>query len=131
MTDSEKPDLILDKIEGMEQKVAGLDQKVKELDQKVAGLDQKVAGLSQDVAGLDQKVDVLETDMQDVKQKLTKVDLTLDNEIRTNIKRVAEGHLDLSRNLHEAIKHNNKMEMMAIRVGVLETEVRDFKQNIC
>lgn len=44
------------------------------------------------------KVTTLESEMkdvkQDVKQKVTKIDMTLEYEIRVNIQRVAEGHLD-------------------------------------
>ena len=65
-----------------------------------------------------EKLDKLENDVTDIK-------LTLENEIRVNIQRVAEGHLDLSRNLHEAL--NNEKEMLAIRVSVLETELRRIK----
>ena len=61
------------------------------------------------------KLDKLENDITDIK-------LTLENEIRVNIQRVAEGHLDLSRNLHEALKIDSEKEMLAIRVSVLETE---------
>ena len=35
---------------------------------------------------------------------MTKIDLTVENEIRVNIQRVAEGHLDLSRKLNECIR---------------------------
>ena len=69
------------------------------------------------------KLDKLENDVTDIK-------LTLENEIRTNIQRVAEGHLDLSRNLHEALKIDNEKEMLAIRVNVLETELRRLKERI-
>ena len=67
-----------------------------------------------------EKLDKLENDVTDIK-------LTLENEIRVNIQRVAEGHLDLSRNLHEALKIDNEKEMLAIRVSVLETELRRIK----
>ena len=67
-----------------------------------------------------EKLDKLENDITDIK-------LTLENEIRVNIQRVAEGHLDLSRNLHEALKIDNEKEMLAIRVSVLETELRRIK----
>lgn len=69
------------------------------------------------------KLDKLENDVTDMK-------LTLENEIRTNIQHIAEGHLDLSRNLHEALKIDNEKEMLAIRVNVLETEVRRLKDRI-
>lgn len=70
-----------------------------------------------------EKLDKIENDMKDIK-------LTLENEIRVNIQRVAEGHLDLSRNLHEAIRIDNEKEMLAIRVSVLETELRRIKAQI-
>jgi len=69
------------------------------------------------------KLDKLENDVTDIK-------LTLENEIRVNIQRVAEGHLDLSRNLHEALKIDTEKEMLAIRVNVLETELRRLKERI-
>ncbi len=76
-------------------------------------------------------------DMQELKgkvsaieNKVTDIGLTLENEIRVNIQRVAEGHLDLSRNLHEALKIDNEKEMLAIRVNVLETELRRIKAKL-
>ena len=75
--------------------------------------------------------------MQELKQKVlniesdvTSIKLTLDNEIRANIQRVAEGHLDLSRNLHDAMQPSNEVEMLAIKVRMLETEARDLKHKI-
>ena len=102
MTDSEKLDLLLE----------------------------KVSGLESDVSDLKSDVNNLKSDMQDIKQKVTKIDLTLENEIRVNIKRVAEGHLDLSRNLHYAMKPNNEIEMLAIKVNMLESDVRELKHKI-
>lgn len=76
-------------------------------------------------------------DTQELKQKVsnieddvTNIKLTLENEIRINIQRVAEGHLDLSRNLHDAMKPSSEVEMLAIKVRMLETEVRDLKHKI-
>ena len=70
-----------------------------------------------------EKLDKLENDVTDIK-------LTLENEIRVNIQRVAEGHLDLSRNLHDAMRPSNEVEMLAIKVRMLETDVRDLKARL-
>jgi len=125
MTDSEKLDLILEKVSNLDAKVSNLDTKVVDLDTKVVDLDTKVvdldtkvvdldakvvdldtrvASLDTRVASLDTRVATLETDMQAIKHQVTKTNLIIENEIRVNIQRVAEGHLDLSRKLNECIK---------------------------
>ena len=116
MTDSEKLNLILEK-------VGTLESDMKDVKEKVSTLDEKVGTL-------DESVNSLKADMQEVKQKVSKIDLTLENEIRVNIQRVAEGHLDISRNLHEAMKPNNEIEMLAIKVRMLESDVRELKYKI-
>jgi predicted nucleic acid-binding Zn-ribbon protein len=102
MTDSEKIDLILEKLEGLNEKYDGLNEKYD---------------------GLNEKFDGIQNDVTDIK-------LTLENEIRVNIQRVAEGHLDLSRNLHEAMKPSNEVEMLAIKVRMLETDMMEIKRKI-
>ena len=102
MTDNEKLDLIL-------QKISGLDEKVNSIDKRVSSL---------------------EEDLKEVRNKVTQTKLILENEIRVNIQRVAEGHLDLSRNLHEAMKPSNEVEMLAIKVRMLESDVQELKRKI-
>ena len=116
MTDSEKLDLILNKMDNLENKIDRLEEKVDRLEERVARLEEKVDRL-------EERVDCIENDVRDIK-------LTLENEIRTNIQRVAEGHLDLSRNLHEVMKPNNEIEMLAVKVSMLETDVRELKRKI-
>ena len=76
------------------------------------------------------KISNLESDLQEVKKRVTNTDLVIENEIRVNIQRVAEGHLDLSRNLHDAMRPSNEVEMLAIKVRMLETDVRDLKARL-
>ena len=116
MTDSEKLNLILDKVGILDESVSSLKSDMKDVKEKVGTLDESVNSLK--------------ADMQEVKQKVSKIDLTLENEIRVNIQRVAEGHLDISRNLHEAMKPNNEIEMLAIKVRMLESDVRELKYKI-
>mgnify|MGYP001046752855 CR=1 FL=1 len=84
-----------------------------------------------------EKLDLILSEIQELKQrttnvenKVTNIELTLENEISVNIKRVAEGHLDLSRNLHEALKIDSEKEMMAVRVNIIESELRRIKQRL-
>lgn len=116
MTDSEKLDLILLKMQGMENEMQGMKTGMQ--------------GMETRMQGMETKMQTLENDLQEVKQKVTNIDLTLENEIRVNIRRVAEGHLDISRNLHDALKIDSEKEMLVIRVNILESELRRMKERL-
>lgn len=77
-----------------------------------------------------ERVTNIENKVSTIESKVTNIELTLENEIRVNIQRVAEGHLDLLRNFHEAMKMDSEKEMLAIRVNVLETELRRIKTQL-
>ena len=62
--------------------------------------------------------------------KITDIQLTLENVTNKNIQIIAEGHLDLSRKLDDALKVENEKEMLLIRVDRLENELRRVKERI-
>ena len=116
MSDSQKLDLILSKLSENDKKFEETDKKLVEIGKKLTEVDKKLTEA-------DKKLDKLENDVTDIK-------LTLENEIRTSIVRVAEGHLDLSRKLSEATRIDDEKEMIAIRVSMLETEMRRLRQQL-
>ena len=107
----------------IKQRVASVEQKVTELDQRVAGVEQKVTKLEQKVTELDQKFTVLD-------EKVTGLELVIENETNVNIRRIAEGHCDLVRNLREARKVDDEKELLAIRVTVLESDMSKVKHQL-
>ncbi len=109
MTDGEKLDLVLAELQGMKTEIQDIKTEIRDMKTEIQDLK----------AGL-----------EEVNLKVTKIDLTIENEIRVNIQRVAEGHLDLSRNMHEVMKPNNEIKMLAIKVRMLETDIREIKSKI-
>ena len=91
--------------------------------QKLDGVDRRFESMEARLDAMDTRLDALDTGLRNVRLKL-------ENEIAENIKRVAEGHMDLSRNLHEAMKPQTEIEMLVIRVNSLETKVRDLQQKV-
>lgn len=69
-------------------------------------------------------------ELEKLNAKVTDIQLTLENETNRNIRIIAEGHLDLSRKLDDALKVENEKEMLLIRVNHLESEIRRIKQRI-
>lgn len=90
----------------------------------------KIANMESKIENIESRTENMESNMESMKSDITSIKLTIENEIRVNIQRVAEGHLDLSRNLHEAMKPSNEVEMLAIKVNFLESEIRELKRKI-
>ena len=130
----EKLDLILSKMGSLETEIQGMKSDMLDMKHDMQGMKGDIQGLKDDMLGMKGDIQGLKDDMlgmkddiQRLNDKVTKMDLTLENEIRVNIQRVAEGHLDLSRILHDAMKPNSEVEMLAIKVRQLESEVQDIK----
>lgn len=98
--------------------------------QKLDGVDRRFESMEARLDGMDRRFDAVEARLDALDTGLRNVRLKLENEIAENIKRVAEGHMDLSRNLHEAMKPQTEIEMLVIRVNSLETKVRDLQQKV-
>lgn len=73
--------------------------------------------------GMDERFDRLERQVHENTEGIRRINLCLENEIRPSIMRIAEGHLDLSRKLDEAIKQDKEKEKMAVRLNFLEGRV--------
>lgn len=77
-----------------------------------------------------EKLDKMDSRLNKVESKVTEVQMTLENETNKNINIIAEGHLDLSRKLDNALKVENEKEMLLLRVTRLENELRRLKAKI-
>ena len=151
MTDSEKLDLLLkgmqeintrlssieDRLSALEERVAVIEDRLSALEERVAVIEDRLTVVEDRLSVVEDRLSVVEDRLSVVENRLTAVEqdirqikLVAENELRVNIKRIAEGHLDLSRNLHEAIKPCAEMEMLTVRVGILESDVRNIKKKM-
>ncbi len=69
-------------------------------------------------------------DMQTVKRNISDIYLTLENDTNKKIQIIAEGHLDLSRKLDDALKIDQEKELLLPRVANLENEVRRLRDRV-
>ncbi len=91
------------------------------IEEKVASMEEKVTSLEEKVISIDERVSSLE-------QEVSKINVTLENETNRNIKIIAEGHLDLSRKLNEAIRLSSdikaKQEIQDIYINMHQNQLR-------
>ncbi len=144
MTDNEKLDLLIERVGDLQNHISDLKTDMTSVKGEVSGLKGDVSGLKTDMEEMKEELSELKTDMtsvkgevsglreelSDVKTDVQSTKMIMENEIRVNIQRVAEGHLDLSRNLHEAMKPSNTMEMLQIQVSVLESKVKELERKV-
>lgn len=86
--------------------------------------------VSEIVKPLDARLDKVDARLDKVESKVTEIQMTLENETNKEIMIIAEGHLDLSRKLDDALRVETEKEMLPLRVSRLENDVRKLKQRI-
>ena len=121
MNDSQKLDLLLVKFDGMSSDIKILKEDVKKLDLRVAKLEERTAKLEKEQEGLTEIC--LET-----RRNVSDISLKLENVIQRDIKRVAEGHRDLSRNLLDVTHTSNEFELVQVRLSSLEGRVEKIEK---
>lgn len=104
---TEETKLILDEIKGLRCEIAGVRTELKD-------------EINELRTGFEKRFEIIERNMDTTR-------FILENEIRDNIRLVAEGHLDLYRKMEEIAKTSNEKEIMFMRLKYLESEVRVIK----
>ena len=122
--------LILQKLDGMDKRFDAMDVRLDGMDKKFDAMGVRLDGMDKRFDAMDERLDIMDEKIDAMNTELRYVRVRLENEIAENIKRVAEGHMDLSRNLHEAMKPQTEIEMLVIRVNSLETKVRDLQHKV-
>jgi chromosome segregation ATPase len=121
MTENQKMDLILQKLGGIEGGLVSVGEDV----QSLQGDMQVLKG---DVQVLKGDVQELKGDVQVLKERVTNIEITLENETNRNIQLIAEGHLNLDRKLDEALKELHPNTMYHLKVNHLDGEVTKMKR---
>lgn len=91
---------------------------------------EKTEGLEVRVGNLEETVSAQSKQMDSMKLELRAIHLTMENELNRSIQLVAEGHLDLNRKLNEVLQRNGELEMMQVRISLLETRLKDVQTQL-
>ena len=102
----------------------------KELDgtkQDIGGMKQDIGGMKQEIGGMKQDIKELKENQKRFDRELKAINVTLENEVIKSIKIIAEGHLDLSRKLDEALKFEKEREMTNLQLVQMQGEIARLK----
>ena len=90
----------------------------------------RLDGMDERLNGMDKRLGSLEAKVNENTEGIGRINLCLENEIRPSIMRIAEGHLDLSRKLDEALKIDQEKEKLTIRMNFLEGKVERLDKKV-
>ena len=137
MTNRELLETIVIKLESIDQRLGRVEQRLDKVEQRLDRVEQRLDKVEQRLDSLEQRFDSLEQRVSNLEsgqiameQRLTNIELTLENEVSRNICTIAEAHLDLSRKFDRALKVKEDDELVRIRLNVLENDVRKIKQRL-
>lgn len=99
----------------------------RDLEQIAMLLEKSAEKTNEQISGIESKISGMEEKMTKMQEDILNIQLTLENVTNRNIKIIAEGHLDLSRKLNQALEVRDKEELALIRLNALEEDVRRIK----
>ena len=144
MSDSKKLDLILAELRGVKGDVEGLKGDMQDMKSEMQVMKSDMQDMKSEMQDMKSDMQDMKSEMQDMKSdiKVLKNDVKrLDDKIAgrnvhletvtdRNITFIAEGHLDLSRKLDEALKSEQLKELYFIRTNMIDDEVRKIKERL-
>lgn len=77
-----------------------------------------------------EKLDALNQNIERVDEKVTKTNLTIENEISKKIDIIGEGHDFLKQRLDEALQMEKKRESMELELINLRMEIKKIKEHL-
>ena len=112
--------LIRKELDGTKQDIGGMKQ-------DIGGMKQDIGGMKQEIGGMKQDIKELKENQEGFDRELKAINVTLENEVIKSIKIIAEGHLDLSRKLDEALKFEKEREMTNLQLVQMQGEIARLK----
>ena len=96
-----------------------------------AKLEEKLeAKFEEKLAPVNRRLDALEEAYVTLMENMTAIRLTIENEVRGNIKAVADGHSILLSALQHSLHHSETVEELIIKTNTLATTVRNIEQRM-
>ena len=98
--------------------------------EEVKELRADVTKLQVDVEELQTGMEKLSTDVERLGRKTEKIEFIMENELRPNICKIAEGHLDLSRKLDMVRVRRSEYTLLDIKVSGLQLDIREIRDKL-
>ena len=121
---------VREEVKELRKDVTELQVEVKALREDVTELQVGMKELRKDVAELQTGMEKLRTDVDSLSRKTDRIECMMENELRPNICKIAEGHLDLSRKLDMVRVRRSEYTLLDIKVSGLQLDIREIRDRL-
>ena len=121
---------VREEVKELRKDVTELQVEVKALREDVTELQVGMKELRKDVAELQTGMEKLRTDVDTLTRKTDRIECMMENELRPNICKIAEGHLDLSRKLDMVRVRRSEYTLLDIKVSGLQLDIREIRDKL-
>ena len=130
MTDSEKLDLLLAEISGMKSDMQSMKSDMQSMKSEIQDMKSDIQNMKSDIQNMKSDIQNTQSEMQEVKQRITQLQLHIENKTDKNIQLLAENHIELTNKLNQAIPAASKNLAYEVKVNYLIDEVTKLKEEI-
>lgn len=151
MTDSQKLDYLIEQfgemradikelqkgMNNLEMRMDRVEKRLDRLEQRMDAVEKRLDAVEKRLDAVEKRLDVVEKRLDAVENRLDKqeeeiryIRLFQENHLQAQIRRIAEGHLDLYRKLLDALKISGEDELIHVRVNMLESDMKRVKDRL-
>ncbi|MDD2972607.1 MAG: hypothetical protein PHE02_10805 [Lachnospiraceae bacterium] len=122
------------RFEQIDERFEQIDRRFEQIDERFEQIDRRFEQIDERFEQIDQRFEYnfmyFENRFNTLNDRIKDIAFILENETFPNIKRVAEGHLDLNRKIEELQKIDTEKELFFLRINHVESEVNRLKEKI-
>ena len=104
-----------------------MDQK---LSQALEPINTRLDGVDKRLDGVDKRLDGMQKDLSEVKDRTTKIEVTLENDIKTDLKLLHEGQQGMNEKFAKLDKVADDVDEIKIKVSAIEHVTKDNTSQI-
>ena len=137
-------DRLEQRMDAVEQRLDRLEQRMDAVEKRLDAVEKLLDAVEKRLDAVEKRLDAVEKRLDAVEQRMNAVENSLDkqeeeiryirlfqeNHLQAQIRRIAEGHLDLYRKLLDALKILGEDELIHVRVNMLESDMKRVKDRL-
>ena len=118
------------RMDAVEQRLDRLEQRMDAVEKRLDAVEQRLDRLEQRMDAVEKRLDAVENRLDKQEEEIRYIRLFQENHLQAQIRRIAEGHLDLYRKLLDALKISGEDELIHVRVNMLESDMKRVKDRL-